>query len=93
MPTQDRVGLHQEDRPAVTAEHPGERSENRSILRFETRTDDLALQDCELVPQHQDLDILGPIPAATQHQQIDHQPDKTVEAGHPPILALPSQAA
>ena len=25
-------------------------------------------------------------PAATQHQQVDHEPDKTVETGHPPIL-------
>jgi hypothetical protein len=31
------------------AQHPGERSENRSIFRFEAQTDDLALQNCELV--------------------------------------------
>ena len=48
---------------------------------------DLALQDRELVAQHEDLDILGTIRAAAQHQQVDHEPDKTVETGHAPILA------
>lgn len=25
------------------------------------------------------------IPATAQHQQVDHEPDETVEAGRPPI--------
>ena len=48
---------------------------------------DLALQDRELVAQHEDLDILGTIASAAQHQQVDHEADKTVETGHAPILA------
>ena len=89
MPTQDRVGLHQEDRPAVTAEHTSERGEDRTVVGFEARTRDLALQDRELMAQHEDLDILGTIPATAQHQQVDHEPDETVETGHAPILAAP----
>ena len=77
MPTQDRVGLHHEDGPAVTAEDASERGEDRSVGGFEARPDDLALQHGELVAQHQDLDIFGTIPAATQHQQVDHEPDET----------------
>jgi hypothetical protein len=87
MPTQDRVRSDEEDRPAITAEHASERGEDRSVLRFEARSGDLALQDGELMAQHEDLEILGPIAAAAQHQQVDHEPDETVEAGHAPILA------
>ena len=32
--------------------------------------------------QHQNLSILGTIPAATQYQQVEHEPDETVETGH-----------
>jgi hypothetical protein len=54
---------------------------------FEAWTRDLALQYGELVAQHEDLDIFGTIRAAAQHQQVDHEPDKTVKAGHTPIHA------
>ena len=40
----------------------------------------------ELVAQHEDLDILGTIPAATQNQQVAHEPDETIETGHTLIL-------
>ena len=45
------------------------------------------MQHAELVAQYEDLDIFGTIHATAQHQQVDHEPDKTVEAGHAPILA------
>ena len=87
MPTQDRVGSHEEDGPAVTAEHTRERGEDRSVGGFEARPCNLAVQHGELVAQHEDLDILGTISAATQHQQVDHEPDETIETGHAPIIA------
>jgi hypothetical protein len=89
MPPKDRVRSHEEDRPAVTAEHACEGGDERAVVGFEVRTDDLALQDRELMAQHEDLDIFGTIPAAVQHEQVDHEADKTVEAGHAPILAAP----
>ncbi|MDP9333745.1 MAG: hypothetical protein M3Q30_10610 [Actinomycetota bacterium] len=49
MPGQDRVGLHHEDGPAVTAESSGERGEDRAVVGFETWTCELALEDGELV--------------------------------------------
>src|SRR5207244_668944 len=67
MPTQDRVGLHQQDRPVVTTERTRERGEDRSITWLEARTRDLASQHSELMAQHEDLDIFGTIPAAAQH--------------------------
>ena len=38
--------------------------------------------------QHENLDILGTIRAAAQHQQVDHESDETVETGHALILAV-----
>ena len=87
MPTEDCVRSDEEDWPAVAAEHASERGEDRSVLGFEARSRDLALQDAELMAQHENLDILGTIPASTQHQQVDHKSDKTVETGHAWILA------
>jgi hypothetical protein len=37
--------------------------------------------------QDENLGVLGTIGATTEHQQADHEADKTVEAGHPTILA------
>jgi hypothetical protein len=45
------------------------------------------MQHRELMAQHENLDILGTLSAATQHQQVDHEPDQAIETGHAPILA------
>jgi hypothetical protein len=44
IPTEDRVGSDEEDRPAVTAEHASERGEDRTVLGVEARTRDQAPQ-------------------------------------------------
>lgn len=49
---------------------------------FEAGTRDLALQDGELMAQDEDLDVLGPVTATSQHRQVDHEPDETEETGH-----------
>ena len=63
MPRQDRVGCHQDDRTAGTIEHTRECREDRPIGWLETGMSDLALQDRELMTQHENLGILGPVPA------------------------------
>ena len=35
MPAQDRVGLHEQDRPAVAVKRTRERGEDRSVFGFE----------------------------------------------------------
>jgi len=37
--------------------------------------------------QHEDLGIFGTITSTAQHEQVDHEADKTVETAHGPILA------
>jgi hypothetical protein len=92
MPTQERVGLHQEERPPFTAEHTRECGEERSVVGFEPRMWVLAVQHRELMAQHEDLDILGTIAPRAQHQQVEYQADKKVETRHAPILAAPELA-
>jgi hypothetical protein len=70
------------DQPAVTDQRARQRGQQCAVGGFETRTRDLATQDRELVSQHEDLGILGPIPAAAQHQEVEHEPDETIETGH-----------
>jgi hypothetical protein len=87
IPTQQRVGRHDEDRPAVTAERSSERGEDCAVVGFEPWMWLLAFQHRKLVAQHEDLDIFGTILSAAQHQQVDHEPDKTAETRHMPIFA------
>ena len=61
----------------MTARSPG----------LEAGSPHLTVQDRELMAQDEDLDIFGAIRAAAQYQQVDHEADKTVEAGHASILA------
>jgi hypothetical protein len=87
VPTQPRVGLHHEQRPAVTAERTRERGKDGGVVGFETRTRDLALQHRELVAQHEDLEIFGAIASTAQHEEVEYEADKTVDTRHTPILA------
>ena len=64
MPAKDRVGLHQEHRPPVAAEHARQRGEDRPVGGFETRSRHLTVQDRELMAQDEDLGVLRTIGAA-----------------------------
>ena len=68
MPTEDGVGPDYEDGPALTAEPTRERGKDRAVVGFETRTRDLALQDGELMTQHEDLGIFRTIASTAQDQ-------------------------
>jgi hypothetical protein len=37
--------------------------------------------------ENEELGVFGTIAAAAEHQQLDHETDKAVEAGHQRILA------
>ena len=87
MPTQQRVGLHHEDGPAVTTNDTRYGGEDRAIVGLEPRTRNLASEYSELMAQHEDLDILGTIRSNAQHENVENQSDKTVETGHVPIIA------
>ena len=71
MPTQQRVGLDEEARPADSGEDAADRSEQGAVSRLQPRAWNLAAQHTELVAQHEDLQVLAGVAAAEQGEQLD----------------------
>ena len=59
MPPKDRLRRDEEGRPALTRDDVSEGADERSVRPGEARTGDLALEDGELVVQHEDLGVFG----------------------------------
>jgi hypothetical protein len=78
MPTQQRVGLHQEAGPAGSREDAADRGEQRPIGRLQLGTWDLSAQDGELVAQHEDFQVLGGLATSQQHEQLDRAAERQV---------------
>jgi hypothetical protein len=78
MPTQQRVGLHQEAGPAGSREDAADLGEQRPIGRLQLGTWDLSAQDGELVAQHEDLQVLGGLATSQQHEQLDRAAERQV---------------
>jgi hypothetical protein len=78
VPAQQRLGLHEEARPAGPRQRPANRREQGTVGGLEPGTCDLAAQDCELVAEYQDLQILGGLAAGQQHQQLDGAAERQV---------------
>ncbi|MFD8869066.1 hypothetical protein ACFV1F_32850 [Streptomyces sp. NPDC059590] len=60
MPAQDRLGADQQQKvpQSVFGQVVQKAGEDSAITVIEGRLADLALQDQQLVPEHQDLDVL-----------------------------------
>jgi hypothetical protein len=67
MPAEQRGRGDEERRPPWRRQQPGQCGEHRPINGLKIGTLDLAAQDRDLMPQHQDLYLVGAI--ATQHQE------------------------
>jgi hypothetical protein len=76
VPGKQCGGCHDPVQPQVPGEQPGERGDHGPVGPVRFRAGDLAAQDCDLMPQYQDLDVLGGFAAAEQHhpaEQPDHE--------------------
>ena len=69
VPAQQRRRSHQEHGPRPSVQHPTQARQDHPIAVREVWVRDLAAKDVELLAQHEDLDILGPITPTAQHQQ------------------------
>jgi hypothetical protein len=88
MPTQERVGLHDEDRPPVATNDARQGSQEQTVGGFESGSWHLTVQDRELMSQNKDLGVFGAVASSAKHEKIQHQADKTVEGvGHARILS------
>ena len=71
MPTQQRVGLDEEARPADSGEDAADRGEQGAVSGLQPRAWNLAAQHAELVAQDEDLQVLAGAAAAEQGEQLD----------------------
>ena len=53
-------------------QQPGQRGQHCAVGPVRFRPGDLTPQHCHLVPQDQDLRVLGPLAAAQQHEPAEH---------------------
>jgi hypothetical protein len=59
VPAQQRLGLHEEARPAGSGQCPADGAKKGAVGGLEPGSRDSATQHRELAAQHQDLQILG----------------------------------
>jgi hypothetical protein len=68
VPSQQGLGRDHEDRPSGPEQQTTERRKQGAVLGLEPRAWVLAAQDCQLVAEDQDLDLLASVDR--QHHQL-----------------------
>jgi hypothetical protein len=79
VPAQQRLRPHRELVPAAARHDPAERRYDEPVARLEPGLTHLPTEDRQLVPQHENLELLRTIPANEQ-QQKRQQPAKYTNA-------------
>jgi hypothetical protein len=59
MPAQQRLRLNHEGLPAASRQDPAQRREQQPVVRHESRLTDLPAEDRQLVPEHENLELVG----------------------------------
>jgi hypothetical protein len=70
MPAQQRLRMHQESAPAAPRNHPAQRRKQQPVLRLEPRLADLTAKNRQLVPEHENLELLHPVTPTEEHDQL-----------------------
>jgi hypothetical protein len=70
VPAQQRLRPHQEDIPAAARQRAAQRGKQQSIVLLKARPPDVAAKDRQLVPEHENLQLLRPIASSTEHHQL-----------------------
>ena len=83
MPGQQGAWGHDPVQPEMCGQQPCQRGDHGTVSPAWFRPGDLPTQDCDLVPEHEDLRILGLVIPRQEHQPAKHpdheQVDKTDE--------------
>jgi hypothetical protein len=82
MPTQDRLGCHEERRPPFAWQHAAQPGERDPVAVLELGPANLASQYLELFAQHDDLDVLRAVTPAAQHEQLDDPTEQLISDRH-----------
>jgi len=79
MPVQQRLRLHEEGVPGAARQHPAERRQQQPVLGLDPRPVDLAPKNRQLVPEHENLQLLRSVAAADEHDQLQKATDHDVD--------------
>jgi hypothetical protein len=79
MPALDRVRRDQAMPTQRSGQPPDEGGENRPVRPVQARTGVGAAQDCNLVPQHEELDVLDGRRSADQYDQSEHLQEDQIQ--------------
>jgi hypothetical protein len=71
VPAQQRRRSHKEAIPRRPRQQPRQRGQQNPISIVQIRPVDLTAQNSDLVPEHNDLDLLGAITAPEQHHELE----------------------
>ena len=81
MPGQQGSRRHDPMQPLATGQQPGQGGEHGTVSPVRPRAGDLSAQHRHLMPQHEDLRVLGSVTARQQRQPAEYpdheQIDKT----------------
>ncbi len=81
----------------MSGKHLAARRQQDPVVCLEARPPDLAAKDRELVAGHEDLELLGSIAAAEEHDELEQATDDDVQGGHkqrrPPARHKPGGGA
>jgi hypothetical protein len=79
VPAQQRLRRDDPDPQHVTRQHPGERRQNKPVLRLQPRTSHLPSQHRHLVTQHQQFHVLRHLTTTTGHHQSQHDSEGRID--------------
>jgi len=90
---QQGLGCHDESAPTLIREQASERAEEGAIRGPQRRTVRLAGKHYELMPQHEQLDVLDELAAPAPDKQPQNSREREISEGkkHPPMLRESSQ--
>jgi len=90
VPAKQRRRADRQARPRTLRQSPRKRGEDRSIDRTEPRSLRLPAQDRQLMPEHQDLELLRALRPAQQHDQLNQTTKRQIDE-RPDHDNLPNQ--
>jgi hypothetical protein len=74
VPGEQGAGCHDPVQPQAPGQQPSQCGDHRTVSPVRSRAGNLTAQDRDLVPEHQDLDVLGGVASREQRQPAE-QPD------------------
>ena len=89
MPAQQRLRPHEEDLPVAARQQPTQRRKQQPIVRLEPRSTSLPTKNRQLMPKHEDLQLLRPVTPSEEHEQLQQPTNDHVQREHkqrrPPV--------